>query len=100
MRVMLKAHLDTRAGNEGIKSGVLPQTVKTLRETLAPEAAYFGVDEGVRTMWMVFDLQDSARMPSLLEDLFMEFNAEVSVVPVMNAEDLAKGLSLMKASRG
>ncbi|WMX44025.1 hypothetical protein [Streptomyces roseicoloratus] len=99
MRVMLKAHIDTPAGNEGLKSGALPQTVKSLMESLKPEAAYFGVDEGVRTCWMVFDLEDSSRMPPLLEDLFMQFHAEISVVPVMNADELAKGLSEMKATR-
>lgn len=98
MRVMLRAHLDTAATNEGIKSGALPAAIKKLMEAVKPEAAYFGLDQGVRSCWLVFDLQDSAQLPPLLEDLFLQFNAELEVRPVMNAEDLAKGLAAMKAS--
>ncbi|MFD3550320.1 hypothetical protein ACFWUW_32850 [Streptomyces sp. NPDC058655] len=98
MRVMLRAHMDTAATNEGIKSGTLPRTIKKLMEKVKPEAAYFGLHEGVRSCWMVFDLQDSSHMPSLIEDLLLEFNAEVEVAPVMNAEDLAKGLAAMQSS--
>ncbi|MGZ9931092.1 hypothetical protein ACXNSR_14490 [Streptomyces sp. NC-S4] len=98
MRVMLRAHMDTAATNEGIKTGALPQAIRTLMEKVKPEAAYFGLHEGVRSCWMVFDLQDSAQMPPLMEDLFVQFNAEVDVAPVMNAEELAKGLAAMKSS--
>lgn len=100
MRVMLRAHLDTAAANEGIKNGALVQAVKKLMDTIEPEAAYFGLDEGVRSIWMVFDLQDSSQMPALAEDLFMQFNAEVEVGPVMNAEDLAKGIAALQSSPG
>ncbi|MFD3539704.1 hypothetical protein ACFWUQ_09415 [Streptomyces sp. NPDC058662] len=98
MRVMLRAHMDTAATNDGIKTGSLPQVIKKLMDTVQPEAAYFGLHEGVRSCWMVFDLQDSAQLPPLVEDLFLQFNAEIEVAPVMNAEDLAKGLAGMKSS--
>ncbi|MGW7313387.1 hypothetical protein [Streptomyces sp. NPDC054854] len=99
MRVMLRAHMDTTATNEGIKTGSLPRAIKKLMDTVEPEAAYFGLHEGVRSCWMVFDLQDSAMVPALVEDLFLQFNAEVEVAPVMNAEDLAKGLAAMGGGR-
>ncbi|MFD0353806.1 hypothetical protein ACFVHW_08650 [Streptomyces sp. NPDC127110] len=98
MRVMLRAHMDTAATNEGIKTGSLPQAIKNLMDKVKPEAAYFGLHEGVRSCWIVFDLQDSAKLPPLLEDLFLQFNAELEVGPVMNAEDLARGLAEMKTS--
>ncbi|WP_327414157.1 hypothetical protein [Streptomyces sp. NBC_01233] len=98
MRVMLRAHFDTAATNEGITTGSLPQAVKRLMDTVKPEAAYFGLHEGVRSCWIVFDLQDSSHLPALVEDLFLQFNAELEVGPVMNAEDLAKGLAAMKSS--
>ncbi|CAM5632996.1 hypothetical protein SAVIM40S_04824 [Streptomyces avidinii] len=66
-------------------------------DRVKPEAAYFGLHEGVRPAYG-FDLQDSSQMPSLMEDLFLQFNAEVEVAPVMTAEDLAKGLAAMRSS--
>ncbi|MGW1762904.1 hypothetical protein ACWCQL_02230 [Streptomyces sp. NPDC002073] len=100
MRVMLHALIDTQAGNEALKSGSLPKAMAAMMDALKPEAAYFGLDGGVRSCWMVFDLQDSSQMPPMLEDLFMQFNAEISVVPVMDREGLAKGLEQMKATPG
>ncbi|MFG2993245.1 hypothetical protein ACGFZK_28780 [Streptomyces sp. NPDC048257] len=97
MRVMLRAHMDTAATNESIRTGALPQAITQLMDQVKPEAAYFGLHEGVRSCWIVFDLQDSSHMPALMEDLFLQFNAEVEVAPVMNAEDLAKGLAAMKS---
>ncbi|MER7463423.1 hypothetical protein [Streptomyces sp. NPDC097981] len=95
MRVMLRAHIDTPAGNESIKSGGLPQLMKKLMDDLKPEAAYFGLSEGVRTCWIVFDMQDSAKMPPLLEGLFMQLHAEIEVFPVMDAQGLEQGLREM-----
>ncbi|GLX18391.1 MULTISPECIES: hypothetical protein [Streptomyces] len=98
MRVMLRAHMDTAATNEGITTGGLPQAVRKLLERVDPEAAYFGLHEGVRSCWIVFDLQDSGQLPSLTWDLFHEFNAEIEVAPVMTAEDLSKALRALKSS--
>ncbi|MET9464956.1 hypothetical protein ABZY44_09035 [Streptomyces sp. NPDC006544] len=100
MRVMLRAHLDTAATNEGIKSGALTAAMKDFMAAVKPEAAYFGLHEGVRSWWIVFDLQDSAQLPPLVADLFTQFNAEVEVAPVMNAEDLTKALTAMGSSPG
>ncbi|MFB7468026.1 hypothetical protein [Streptomyces sp. NPDC056224] len=96
MKVMLRAHMDTAATNEGIMTGALPQAIKTLMDRVKPEAAYFGLHEGVRSCWIVFDLQDSTMMPALTWDLFREFNAEIEVGPVMTAEELAKGLAAVQ----
>ncbi|MFD9336677.1 DUF3303 family protein [Streptomyces sp. NPDC060028] len=98
MRVMLRAHMDTAATNEGITTGGLPQAIKKLMEKVKPEAAYFGLHEGVRSCWIVFDLQDSAQVPALTWDLFHEFHAEIEVGPVMTAEELGKALGALQSS--
>ncbi|MGR4878925.1 DUF3303 family protein [Streptomyces sp. LARHCF249] len=98
MRVMLRAHFDTAATNEAIATGALPRAMKKLMDTVKPEAAYFGLHEGVRSCWIVFDLQDSAMMPSLTWDLFHEFNAEIEVGPVMRPEELAKALAALQSA--
>jgi hypothetical protein len=90
---MLKATMDTEKGNEAIRSGRMPDVIKNAMEKLRPEAAYFGPEGGRRTCWMVLDLQDSSQLPPMAEPFFTELNAEVTVVPIMNAEDLQKGLS-------
>jgi hypothetical protein len=48
---------------------------------------------GVRTAFMVFDMPDSSALPVFTEPLFMEFNADVEIAPVMNGDDLQAGLA-------
>ncbi|MDW4907980.1 hypothetical protein RB628_22180 [Streptomyces sp. ADMS] len=96
MRVLLKAQFDTEKSNEGIRNGKLPELLKETIDHLKPEAAYFGPEDGCRTCWLVIDLKDSSDIPPTAEPFFAQFNAKVSFTPVMNADDLQKGLSRIR----
>ena len=39
-----------------------------------------------------FDMRNSSDIPSIVEPLFMGIDVEVELLPVMNADDLRKGL--------
>jgi hypothetical protein len=93
---MLRAHLDTQISNEALKDGTLPKIVESMMERLKPEAAYFGPGEGGRTCTFVFDMQDSSMMPPIVEPLFEGLGARVEIQPVMNSEDLRKGLAALQ----
>ncbi|MFD7769455.1 hypothetical protein [Streptomyces sp. NPDC059787] len=95
MRVLLKATMDTEKTNELIRSGKMTEVMKEALDRLQPEAAYFGPVGGQRTALLVFDLADSSEMPPLNEPFFTEMNARVEMTPIMNAEDMRKGLSAM-----
>jgi len=47
----------------------------------------------------VFDMQDASRIPPIVESLFPGMNAEVRLSPVMNFQDLQKGLAESMKSR-
>ena len=96
MRVMLKATMDTEKSNEAIHSGKLPEMLQETMERLHPEAAYFGPEEGRRTCFLVFDMEDSSQLPPAAEPFFSQFNAKIEVFPVMNQDDLQKGLSQIR----
>ncbi|MGH3663045.1 MAG: hypothetical protein ACRDT8_17105 [Micromonosporaceae bacterium] len=93
MRVLVTMRLDTEVSSRAIETGTLPKIVESFMEQVHPESAYFGAVRGKRTCYIVFDLEDPSRMPPLLEPLFRELGAEIDVVPVMNKDDLQKGLS-------
>ena len=93
MRMMLKAHLDTEAASQRIKDGTLPQVMQHTLEMLHPEAAYFGPEDGIRTAFFVFDMTDPSQLPAISEPLFSHFKARVEIFPVMNSDDLQRGLS-------
>ncbi|AMW11919.1 hypothetical protein A4E84_21895 [Streptomyces qaidamensis] len=93
MRVMLKASMDTEKANEAIRNGTLGKIIQESLEQIRPEAAYFTSEHGKRTAFLFFDMQDSSQMPVLSEPFFLQLNAEVTYTPVMNVEDVQKGLS-------
>lgn len=96
MRVMLRARLDTQISNEAINNGTLPKLMQAVAEKIKPEAAYFGPSDGGRTATFVFDMQDSSEMPSIAEPFFKELGAEIEIYPVMNTDDLQKGLASLQ----
>ncbi|MEU1230703.1 hypothetical protein [Streptomyces sp. NPDC005828] len=93
MRMLLKVQMDTTASNEAIKQGKLLQLMESAMQEIKPEAAYFTVDNGCRTAFIFFDLADPTLMPKISEPFFMEIGAKIHYSPVMNPEDLRKGLS-------
>ena len=96
MRMMLKVSIPVEAGNTAVKDGSLKKVIGESLERLKPEAAYFLPEDGRRTAIMVFDLADQSQIPSIAEPFFLAFNAAVSIVPVMNADDLKKALEKLQ----
>ncbi|MCQ6553543.1 hypothetical protein NPS70_10085 [Streptomyces sp. C10-9-1] len=96
MRVMLRAHLDTQMSNAAVKNGTLAKTMQSMAELLKPEAAYFGPSEGGRSCTFVFDMQDSSLLPTIAEPLFEGLGAKIEIQPVMNTEDMQKGLAALQ----
>jgi hypothetical protein len=92
MRMMMKVQIDTEAGSQAVADGSLPQLMQEMMERLQPESAFFGPEDGVRTAFIVFDLQDPSELPSIAEPFFSKLKATVRMFPVMNREDLQKGL--------
>lgn len=90
--------MDTQIANEAVRSGTLPKVMRTMTERLKPEAAYFGPSEGGRCCTFVFDMQDSSMLPTLAEPLFQELGAKIEIQPVMNSEDMQKGLAALQKS--
>jgi hypothetical protein len=93
MRVMAKISMPVESGNQAIKDGSLGTTMQRAAERWSPEAMYFTTFDGRRTAFMVFNLPDSSDLPPFAEPFFRELNAEVQLAPVMNGDDLMKGLA-------
>jgi hypothetical protein len=98
MRMMMKAKMDTAAANKAIHEGRMRTVMQSMMEQLKPEAAYFGPDGGKRTAFIVFQLDDPSQLPMISEPLFAEFGATIEVCPVMDRDDLERGLSALSSS--
>jgi len=93
MRTLLRITIPVEAGNAAFRDGRLAKIIMANIEKLKPEATYFFPDGGTRTAMFVFDMKDSFQIVQIAEPLFEEFHAKVEFFPVMNADDLKKGMS-------
>ncbi len=97
MRMMLRWTVPVEKGNETIRDGSLARTMQSLLEDLKPEAAYFWPENGERAGMIVFDMADTTQIPQIAEPLFMNLDAAVEFLPVMNADDLRTALEKVAA---
>ncbi len=90
MRMLLRVSIPIEAGNAAAKAGTLGSTIEKILADLKPEAVYFYADDkGQRCGSVVFDMKDTSQIPAIAEPWFLSFNAELSLRPVMNLQDLA-----------
>jgi hypothetical protein len=93
MRVMARISIPAESGNKAIKDGTLGGVMQRAAERWKPEGMYFTTFDGRRTAYMVFELPDASSIPPFAEPFFTGLDADVELVPVMNGDDLQKGLS-------
>ncbi len=98
MRTMLVIHMDTQKGSQMIQKNEMAQFMQSALERLRPEAAYFGPHGGVRTAFVVIDLEDPSQLPSISEPFFSQLGARVEMFPVMTADDVQAGLQRYASS--
>lgn len=92
MRMLLTVKLPTATANAAAQNGSLPRTIRATADALEPEAFYITPLDGKRAFLFVFDMRDPSQMAVITEPLFSALDAELSFAPVMNFEDLQKGL--------
>jgi hypothetical protein len=95
MRVMATISIPVEAGNRAITEGSLPKVIQETANRWSPEAMYFTASGGKRTAFVVFEMPDSSALPAFAEPFFSQLKAEIEIAPVMNPDDLQKGLSAL-----
>ncbi len=87
---LLTIRIPIEAGNTALRD---PDFGKKLNEILAgikAQAAYFTTIDGQRGGYVVVDIKDASEIPAIAEPFFLWLQADVSFVPCMKPEDLAK----------
>jgi len=98
MRFLLKVTIPVESGNAAAKAGKLGATIQNILADLKPEAVYFTDNDGKRSGFIFFEMQDASQIPAIAEPWMLAFNASVEIHPVMIPDDLAKaGDSIEKA---
>lgn len=68
---------------------MLPKMQKYMND-VKPEAVYFAVAGGQRTVYLVVNLESEDKLPEIVEPLWLDWEADVSFLPVMTPEGLEK----------
>lgn len=93
MRTMLKVEMDDMGvANMALQNGKIQRIFQQISNEVKPETSYYYSENGCRTALFVFDMKDASQIPMLAEPFFHELNARVQFYPVMNQDDLSKGL--------
>ena len=92
MRTMITITVPVESGNRAIKDGAIERTIGKFVEQFRPEASYFYTRNGLRTGQFVFEMKDPSQYPAIAEPFFSNLGASVDFVPVMNADELKRGL--------
>lgn len=92
MRLMLRFSIPAEKGNKAYADGSLGKAIEKLVTDAKAEAAYFTAVDGNRGGMIFYDAADSSHIPKLAEPLFAALDAKLEIVPVMNADELKRGL--------
>ena len=95
MRVLVRVILPTEAGNRAIKGQDFIKNVQSFMDNYKAEAVFFTPSNGDRSVNFIIDMPSSDMMATIAEPFF-EMGARVEMQPVMNFEDLKKGLSTVR----
>jgi hypothetical protein len=93
MRLMLKFTIPVATGNAAAADGTLGKAIESLMQMVKPEAAYFTLVDGQRGGLVFFELTDAAMLPKINEPMFAALDAAIEIQPVMNADELKRGLA-------
>ena len=90
MRFIVEAKVPLEAGNTEILNNSLMHLKQNYLTEIKPEAAYFTLKEGQRTMFAVVDIESVNKLPATLEPLWLNLKCDVQVYPAMVFEDFQK----------
>lgn len=93
MRMMLKARIPNAEGNAAINNRTMSMVMRETLERIKPEACYFGLEDGMRSIYIFFDMGAASEIVSKLEPLFLNLNCQLEIQPVMVVDDLVAGFN-------
>jgi hypothetical protein len=96
MRFLIRTRISTEAGNKMVQDPDFMKKLEDYMNKVKPEAAYFLPIDGHRSAAFIVNMENNSQVPAIVEPLFQWMGANVDVIPVMNFDDLKKGISQSK----
>jgi hypothetical protein len=91
MHFIVKATIPNETGNEMVRSGPAMQALlDKIMSDVKPEAAYFSIAEGQRTLFLIVQIDEAAEMVRIGEPLWLGLEADIDIYPAMSVADFDK----------
>lgn len=90
MRFLVKASMPVEAGNALVQDPNFGKRLESIVNDLKPESVYFAVTGGQRTIYLIVNAADASQTPAIAEPLWLSFNADVELIPLMTQADMVK----------
>jgi len=88
MRMILTATLPHEPFNALIKNGNIGKVLNGIMEEIKPEAVYFSLDEGKRSLFIVVNVEKGTDYVKYAEPFFLKFNADIKYDIVITPEEI------------
>ncbi len=90
MKFLVKVRIPAETGNKAIRDGSLFRKLKEHFAVIKPEAVYFTLTRGQRTLILVVDLPGAEKLPEFNEPFWINWNAEVTFHVIADMKDFEK----------
>lgn len=87
------AKIPTEGGNKAVQDPNFLKNLEQYIDKVKPENAFFMPLEGERTAIFIVNIESNDQIPQIAEPLFLAMGANVDVIPIMDFDDLKKGLA-------
>jgi hypothetical protein len=88
MKMLLRITMPNEPFNSFIKKGTLGNVLDKIMNDLKPEAAYFTLEDGERSVLLIVNINKPGEYVKYAEPFFLEFNASIKYEIAMSPEEL------------
>jgi hypothetical protein len=98
MHFLTRIAIPNESGNKFIGSKDFSEKMDSLISNMKPEASYFCIANGKRTIYTLINVESSADLPKMVEPFWLTMNAEVEFIPAMTQQEFGKAMPGIKQS--
>ena len=99
MRMLLRTRIPVEHGNRAAKDGSMTKAFESIFEKLKPEAAYFSMDDGLRAVYIFYDIDAEYKFLEIHEPLFAAMGGAIYEQPALNWHDIKRGFTDLALGR-
>lgn len=88
MKMILRVTIPNEQFNSQIKKGTIGNTLEKILGDLKPDAAYFTLEDGERSILLIVNINKPNEYVRYAEPFFLEFNARIKYEIAMTPEEL------------